>query len=98
ESAGYRQNDRYSNDRPKRRCASLQILTDLSLKSNHPFNGIKSSLSIKSLCPCLLETAMTDCWPRLEIARFRNETDADYKARAARIREIVLTFRHRYYT
>lgn len=41
---------------------------------------------------------MTDSWPGFEIARFKGESEAAYKARAKRIREIVLTFRHRYYT
>jgi len=40
-----------------------------------------------------------DIWPEMgAINRFDDETDAEFSVRAARIREILRTFRHRYYT
>jgi len=41
---------------------------------------------------------MSDKWPGFNVARFGGESDAEFNARSRRIKEIVLTFRHRYYT
>lgn len=40
-----------------------------------------------------------DIWPAMNaINRFDDESDVDFGQRSSRIREIVATFRHRYYT
>lgn len=40
-----------------------------------------------------------DTWPAMSaISRFDDETEDEFAARTARIREILRIFRHRYYT
>jgi len=40
-----------------------------------------------------------DTWPEMSaIKRFDDETEEEFFSRTARIREILRTFRHRYYT
>lgn len=41
---------------------------------------------------------MADIWPGFSVSRFKGESDTSYSQRAARIHEIIRTFRHRYYT
>jgi hypothetical protein len=41
---------------------------------------------------------MADIWPGFSVSRFKGESESSYIQRASRIREIIQTFRHRYYT